>query len=135
MLQKTIPKFFAFVISFALVCLIFSACASVFPTDGENANKTNGNLSPNYDKPQVYGKIETKEITESSGIAASKFQTDVFWTQNDSGDDAFIFALNTKGEKLGTWKVTNAKNIDWEDIAEIKNQTGECVLYIGDTGN
>jgi hypothetical protein len=135
MLQKTIPKIFVFVISFALVCLIFSACSSVFSSKNGNANKEDGNLSPNYDKPKVVGKIESKEITESSGIAASKCQTDVFWTHNDSGDDAFIFALNTKGEKLGTWKVASAKNIDWEDIAEIKNQNGECVLYIGDTGN
>ena len=135
MSQKTIPKFFAFVISFALVCLIFSACSSVFPTHNENANKESGNFSPNYDKPKAVGKIESKEITESSGIAASKCQTDVFWTHNDSGDDAFIFALNAKGKKLGTWKVANAKNNDWEDIAEMKTPNGECILYIGDIGN
>ncbi|MEP6901503.1 MAG: hypothetical protein ABJA66_07110, partial [Actinomycetota bacterium] len=89
----------------------------------------------NYDKPKVIGKIETGEITESSGIAASKCQPDILWTHNDSGDDAFIFALNSKGEKLGTWKVSGAKNIDWEDIAEIKTTGGECILYIGDIGN
>ncbi len=135
MLQKTITKFFAFVISFLLVCLIFSGCSSVFSSKTGNSNKTNENSNSNYDKPKVTGKIQSTEITESSGIAASKCQSDVLWTHNDSGDDAFIFALNKKGEKLGTWKVSGAKNIDWEDIAEIKNANGECVLYIGDIGN
>lgn len=135
MLEKTIPKFFAFVISFSAVCLIFSSCSSVFSSRDENSKNTNGNSSSNYDKPKVVGKIESAEIKESSGIAASKCQTDVFWTHNDSGDDAFIYAFNKKGEKLGTWRVTGAKNHDWEDIAQIKNANGECVLYIGDIGN
>jgi hypothetical protein len=135
MLPKTIPKFFAFVISFALVCLNFSGCSSVFSTNDENRANVNGNANSNYDKPKVVGKIESAEIKESSGLAVSKCQPDVFWTHNDSGDDAFIYALNKKGEKLGTWRVTGAKSQDWEDIAEIKNANGECVLYIGDIGN
>lgn len=135
MLQKTIPKFFGFVISFSLVCLIFSGCSSVFSSRDESSVNTNGNVASNYGKPNVVGTIESPEIKESSGLVVSKCQTDVFWTHNDSGDDAFIFAFNRKGEKLGTWKVTGAKAFDWEDIAEIKDARGECVLYIGDIGN
>jgi hypothetical protein len=135
MSQKTITKFFAFVILFLFVCLLFSGCFSVFSSKSANGNKADAKNNSNYDKPKVIGKIESNEITESSGITASKCQSDVLWTHNDSGDDAFIFALNLKGEKLGTWKVSGAKNIDWEDIAEIKNASGECVLYIGDIGN
>ncbi len=49
---------------------------------------------------------------------------------------AYIFALNEKGEKLGTWKVSGAKNKDWEDIAAFQDpKTGKCFLYIGDIGN
>ena len=131
MSQKTITKFFAFVISFSLVCLIFSGCSSVFSSKNGNGGKTDENSVSNYDKPKVTGKIESGEITESSGIAASKCQTDIFWTHNDSGDNAFIFALNKKGERLGTWKVTDAKNVDWEDIAEIKNELmGQEELFL-----
>jgi hypothetical protein len=135
MLQKTIPKFFGFVISFLLVCLIFSGCSSVFSSRAGNGSNANGNSSSNYDKPTIVGTIESAEIKESSGLVVSKCQPDVFWTHNDSGDDAFVFAFNTKGEKLGTWKVTGAKAFDWEDISQIKTATGECVLYIGDIGN
>ncbi|MBS1793257.1 MAG: hypothetical protein JSS81_05355 [Acidobacteria bacterium] len=133
MSEKTITKFFVFVICFSFVCLFFSGCSAVFPTGSRGKNRTYEN-SP-YEKPRVLGRLESKEIDESSGLAASKCQPDVFWTHNDSGDDAFIFALGPKGENLGTWKVAGAKNTDWEDIAEIKTPTGECVLYIGDIGN
>jgi len=135
MSQKTITKFFAFVISFSIVCLIFSGCSSVFSSKSGNGNKTNENYTSNYDKPKVNGKIESSEISESSGIVASKCQPDVLWTHNDSEGGAFIFALDKKGERLGTWKVRNAKNIDWEDIAGIKTTNGGCFLYIGDIGN
>lgn len=133
MLDKTITKFSAFVISLTAVCVIFSGCFSASSTErNDNADKS---ASSDYQKPQVVGKIESSEITESSGIAASKCQPNVFWTHNDSGDDAFIFAVNSKGAKLGTWKVAGAKNKDWEDIAAFKNANGECFLYIGDIGN
>lgn len=59
----------------------------------------------------------------------------VLWTHNDSGGGAFIFALNEKGEKLGTWKVAGVENVDWEDIATYITAKGECFLLIGDIGN
>ncbi|HLA96783.1 MAG TPA: hypothetical protein VK612_13760, partial [Pyrinomonadaceae bacterium] len=62
-------------------------------------------------------------------------QPDVFWTHNDSGGGAFIFAVNLKGENLGTWKVAGATNRDWEDIAETKDAAGKCFVYIGEIGN
>ena len=88
-----------------------------------------------YEEPKIVGKIESVEIDESSGLAASKCQQDVFWTHNDSGDGAYIFALNSKGGHLGTWKVQNAENFDWEDLAAFKDSSGTCFLYIGEIGN
>ncbi len=136
MSNKTITKNRAFVILLTLFCFIFSACHSVSSTNGGKVNKSTEDVSTNYEKPQVVGKIESGEITESSGIAASKCQENVFWTHNDSGDDAFIFALNQKGKKLGTWKVSGAKNKDWEGIATFQDtKNGKCFLYVGDIGN
>jgi len=106
----------------------------VFPSD-EELKKSNEQFSSDYEKPQIAGKIESSEIKESSGIAASRCMENVFWTHNDSGDDAFIYAFDEKGKKLGTWKVADAENYDWEDIAMLKDKTGKCFLYIGDFGN
>lgn len=133
MSKKTITKFSAFVISFALVCLIFFGCSSA--SSNERVDKTSENSATDYQNPQILGKIKSSEIIESSGIAASKCQPGVLWTHNDSDDDAFIYALGLKGEKLGTWRVSGAKNVDWEDIAEFRNASGECFLYIGDIGD
>ncbi len=133
MSRKTITKFSAFVIFSAFVVAIFSGCHAAFPIKNEDARPQN--LSPDWAPAKVVGKIESPEINESSGIAASRCQADVFWTHNDSGDDAFIFAINAKGEKRGTWKVSGAKNIDWEDIAVFKDKNGACFLYIGEIGN
>ena len=133
MLKKTITKFSVFVISLALVCLIFSGCLPASSSDIKNGNDKKS--SSEYEKPQVVGKISSSEISESSGIAASKCQPNIFWTHNDSGDNAFIFALDSKGTKLGTWKVSGAKNDDWEDIAAFKDAKGECFIYVGDIGN
>lgn len=88
-----------------------------------------------FEPAKTTGKIADDEINESSGIAASKCQPDVFWTHNDSGDDAFIFALDKTGARLGTWKVPNASKDDWEDIALHKDSAGKCFIYIGEIGD
>jgi len=136
MSNKTISKKFTFVISWLALILSFTGCSHVASQDEKQIVKDKTQEVPkSYQKPRVIGKIESGEITESSGIVASGCNENVFWTHNDSGDGAFIYAINTKGEKLGTWKVSNAKNNDWEDIAAIKDDKGECFLYIGDFGN
>jgi hypothetical protein len=101
----------------------------------KNARENKDNISNEYDKPKVSGRIESGEITESSGLAASRCQRDVFWTHNDSGNKAFIFAINSKGKKLATFSVTGAENKDWEGMAAFKNAKGACFLYVGDIGN
>ena len=129
MSNKTIAKFLTFVIFPALTGLIFTACPLVSSNDV--ANEPNSHFGP----PIVIGTIKSADITESSGIAASRCQNGVLWTHNDSGDDAFIFAINLAGDNLGTWKIPNAANIDWEDIAAFKDKGGKCFLYIGEIGD
>jgi len=122
MSKKTITKFALFVIS----AVSMSGCWS---------NEIRPTLDSRFGPPAVVGTIKSKDISESSGLAASHCQTDVLWTHNDSGDDAFIFAINSKGEVLGTWEVEGAENSDWEDIAAYKDQSGKCFVYLGEIGD
>lgn len=80
-----------------------------------------GNPGPRYRNP----------IREPSGLVASRRHPGVFWTHNDSGDDARLFATRRDGRLVGNYFVENATAIDWEDIAidEAHN------LYVGDIGN
>ena len=129
MLNKTITKFFVFVIFAAFV----SSCHS--KANGEDEPPLFDQAATNYEKPKIIGRIESGEIKESSGITMSLCQPDVIWTHNDSGDGPFIYAMSSKGKHLGTWQVRNARNFDWEDIASSKDSLGKCHIYIGETGN
>jgi hypothetical protein len=91
---------------------------------------------------QVYGPptrittIKTGSISESSGLAASRTSPGAYWTHNDSGDGPFIYALDTRGNRLATFRVTGATNQDWEDIATGPGpEANRSYLYIGDTGD
>jgi len=129
MSKTTIAKFWFFVISTAVCGLLFSACSTFTTKAVPPASNSK------YAAAVVTGKIKSKDIEESSGIAASRCQNGVLWTHNDSGDDAFIFALNKAGESLGTWRIPNAQNIDWEDIASYKGSDGKCFVYVGEIGD
>ncbi len=129
MSKKTIAKFFLFVIQALFLSLILPACSKLL------SDQKRVVISPRYGPPFVAGRLISPDIVESSGIAASRCQNDIFWTHNDSGDDAFIFAFGRNGEHLGAWGVQNAVNRDWEDIALIKDKNGKCFLYIGEIGD
>jgi hypothetical protein len=133
MSKKTIAKFSSFVICLSLYCAVSIACFSV--SSGEGSRARNNRSLSGYGEPKITGRIQSKEIDESSGLAVSRCQADVLWTHNDSGNGPQIFAINSRGESLGTWNVTGAKNTDWEDMAGFRDEGGKCFLYIGDIGN
>lgn len=94
-----------------------------------------GVQSSGYSRPEVVGKIESEDIKESSGLAASMCQ-DVLWTHNDAGSsDAFIYAMDLTGKHMGVWRVTNSGSVDWESIEAYKAPDGKCYLMIGDIGD
>lgn len=69
---------------------------------------------------QAVGKMP-KVINESSGIARGE-SPNVYWTHNDSGGGATLFAIDANGQIIGRAgeagvRVDGAKNVDWEDLA------------------
>ncbi|HEX7119553.1 MAG TPA: hypothetical protein VF212_12235 [Longimicrobiales bacterium] len=85
------------------------------------------------DSPRRTGTLSA-DVAESSGLAASRRYPGVFWTHNDSGGDAELFAIDSAGRVLGRVRVTGARNRDWEDLAIGPCGAGDC-LYIADTGD
>jgi hypothetical protein len=76
-------------------------------------------------------------LKENSSASMSLRQPGVFFSINDSGNDALLFALDTTGADRGVWRVSGASNVDWEDTAIgpcARGDTTSCV-YIGDTGD
>ncbi len=67
-------------------------------------------------------------VAETSGLA---FFRGGIWTINDGGNTPVLFHLDTTdGSVLQTIFISNAMNVDWEDLAQ-----DEDYLYIGDFGN
>jgi len=133
MLLKTITKNAFFVISTCLAVSMLSSC-SIISFGGSEGAPVDEAASP-FEKPEVIAQISSPEIDESSGVAVSKCQKDVFWTHNDSGGGPFLYAFDSSGKSLGTWRLNGVRNIDWEDMATVKAGDGNCYLYIGDIGD
>lgn len=78
--------------------------------------------------------IEAPTVTEASGLAVSPTTGNFLWTVNDSGCTPELHLLETNGKDRGKITVSNAKNVDWEDLASF-TLDGQAYLLIADTGD
>ncbi len=79
----------------------------------------------------AFARYQSAELTEPSGLVASRKNPGVFWTHNDSGDEARLFAVTADGQLLGEYAIEGATAIDWEAITT--DASGR--LYVADFGN
>lgn len=83
----------------------------------------------------VYDLFSMKMVTvdpklrEISGIEFDKYKR--LWAINDGGDGPILYMVNKNGSIARQIKVTNAKNVDWEDMTQ--NRFGH--FFLGDFGN
>lgn len=67
------------------------------------------------------------ELNETSALV---LKNESFYTLNDSYCPNSVYCFNRKGKLTGTISLQNARNNDWEELLDYKNQ-----FYIGDFGN
>lgn len=127
--KTNITKIMLFVI-LALIGAVASGCGSLAQNGAAQSRD-----EADFEAPARVGTLRSPALKEASGIAASKCQPNVYWTHNDSGDDAMLYAMDGTGAQLGVWRVAGARNNDWEDIAASKDAAGICYVLIGDIGN
>ena len=73
-------------------------------------------------------------LTEASGIAASRNNPGVLWTENDSGNAPVVYAIDSQGRNLGTYALPG--NTDNEDIGIGPGPvTNVSYLYVTDIGD
>ncbi|MEO7962618.1 MAG: hypothetical protein ABIT38_01780, partial [Gemmatimonadaceae bacterium] len=90
------------------------------------------------------------ELVEGSAAVMSEQQPGVLFTINDSGHDPYLYAIDTLGADRGAWRVTKARDVDWESLSQgtcggdkadsspardERPVDGDACLYIGDTGD
>ena len=68
-------------------------------------------------------------LDESSGLEIAGSTT--LWSHNDRNGKAELYRFDTLGLLTQTLEITNAENVDWEDLT----QDDDGNLYIGDFGN
>jgi hypothetical protein len=102
---------------------------------GASASRAAG-LCARFAPSGITGSIEDPNITEASGLVASRTYPGVLWTHNDSGGRPELSAISTTGANLGAYAVPGATATDWEDVAIGPGpEAGRHYLYIGDIGD
>jgi hypothetical protein len=92
--------------------------------------------APSFANPIVAGVVSTYDITEASGLIASRQNPGVLWTHNDSGFPGTVFAISTNGTLLARYTVPSAFFGDFEDISFGPGPTPERqYIYLGDIGD
>jgi hypothetical protein len=80
--------------------------------------------------------VAEPDLTEISGVVASRQSPGVLWMHNDSGGDPEVFAVGTDGAPRGRYALAGAEARDWEDIALGPGpDEGVDDLYLGDIGD
>ena len=102
---------------------------------GCDASRENGAVAAAVcDTPEISVALPD-ELTETSGVAASRTHPGVFWSQNDSGGDSAVYAIDAKGRVLASVRLPGVTNRDWEDIAVGPCPDGGSCLFVGDIGD
>ncbi|MCX6370016.1 MAG: hypothetical protein NTZ58_02005 [Solirubrobacterales bacterium] len=88
--------------------------------------------------PQLIGapRVNAAALTEASGLAESAVNPGVYWTHNDSGDRARLFAIDAAtGALRATFELPGVTATDWEDLAIAPDADGNDAFYIADIGD
>ena len=125
------------ILSFLTISFIFISVLIPTPMLCQQNSFKFPDVEPLILKP--YSKITYTQLNEASGLVKSRLWENVFWTLNDSGDEARIFPISSIGEILKPeWmkdyrgiQIPDAVNVDWESIAT--DDQGH--LIIADCGN
>ena len=103
------------------ILLFFLAFTTLIGCQSEN---NSSNEEPIVKTVEKYNLPDILE--ETSGLA---MLNDTLWTLNDSGNEAALYAISTKGALLDK-RDTSKTNIDWEDMTIVNGN-----MLVADMGN
>lgn len=99
------------------------------------SSSVNADELPVLSKPVLWmGKLESDDLPETSGLAASRSEPDLLFAVNDSGNTPGIHALTLDGKEAGYWPIDYPDTHDFEDLAAFVLD-GRTYLLVADTGD
>jgi len=129
--RRCLTRFAAWQLSLRRTVPLLAALSACHTNDnGSNGVDTIRALSD----VTTLGAFTAPTLVEASGAVTSSLTSNVYWAQNDSGNEPELFAFDSSGKSLGIARVRGAVNTDWEAIAIGPCPQGSCV-YIGDVGD
>lgn len=108
----------------SLFSLLFLGACHSNKLNNEQLNVSNDSIV--YQPVLVSNSLSVK-VNEQSGMM---WYNNLFWINNDSDCKPVLYAYDKNGVIEKELEITNAKNIDWEDLADDQDY-----IYIGDFGN
>lgn len=87
-----------------------------------------------WSEPQFAGIPDEAKLGELSGLTRSNTRPDIFWAVNDGDNPAEIIAIDGQARTKAWFTLDGVRNIDWEDIANYRDQ-GRNYLAIADSGD
>ncbi|XP_062595957.1 uncharacterized protein LOC134257346 [Saccostrea cucullata] len=110
------------------LCLLLSITASLA------LKRQTIDNSEDFVAGKLVARVIFEDLTDASGLAASRKFKNVLYTHNDGNGGPYIYAINaTSGALIASLRIANAKNHDWEDIAVGPCGNSSCI-YIADSG-
>eukprot|EP00439_Symbiodinium_sp_Y106_P055752 s409_g7.t1 len=77
---------------------------------------------------ESFGNVQTSQVDECSGLAASRVNRGVYW---ESG-----YGLTREGKHVARLRIENSRANDWEDVAIGPGpEAGKSYIYVGDVGD
>lgn len=108
--------------------------------EGAPKKNTQGNLQSKLNvnpltitRTRMVGKLQNKQLSEISGLAAANRYPGLLYAINDSGNQPALYAISETGQLVEQWHI-NARNRDWEDMTRIR-LANKTYLVVGDTGD
>lgn len=79
--------------------------------------------------------LTDSRLDEISGLVCSRVLPGLMYVHNDSGGEAAVYILDSKGENVGKIEFLSTQNRDWEDIAVGPGADGQSYIYVGEIGD
>lgn len=118
----------------AIVLLCFSCSTNNPGSETPRTLQGIDDTSSTFAGPRELALIDEK-LPEASGLAASKVNRGSLWANNDSGNPAEIYLIDTTAQVTLTCRLP-VKNRDWEDVAVGPGPVeGKTYVYVGDIGD
>jgi len=85
---------------------------------------------------EAVGTLPGDDLSEASGLAASRVNPGYLWSVEDSGNAGEIQLLHPNGTIVGHYRLEGIGNRDWEELAIGPGPVpGQSYLYLGDIGD